>query len=212
MGRKSRKASPEQERSAAEYYKLNTKAVEELVTASPENSPKVSEKELRKYRSGLQIHLWEWVKMLLIKWWFHGAACFFFLWGLGIAVPSQADQLLILGLATGFITDLMVNNILRYYAKTPGANDRWMMFPKKGFISLPLNVIYGFVLLACVVMTYNVINGAAVSMTGNRDSVPLGVEPLLYGLFMTGWDFLFLGLKRLCGRIISDAKQANKPL
>ena len=209
MGRKSREAVPEDTRTPAEYYQLNTKAVEDLVTASPENSPKVSEAELRRYRSGLQIHLKDWLKVLLIKWWFHGAACFFFLWGLGIAVPSRENQLLILGLAMGFITDLMVNNIFRYYAKTPGANDRWMMFGRKGFASLPLNIVYGYVLLALVVTTYNVINGVLVSFSGNPESVPLGVEPLLFGLFATGWEFLLLGARQLARRIVEDAK--SKP-
>ena len=210
MGRKSRKPAPEERRDAADYYKLNTKAVEDLVTASPENSPKVSEKELRKYRSGPQIHLKDWLKTLLIKWWFYGACCFFFLWGLGMAVPNRENQLLILGLAMGFITDLLINNIFRYYAKTPGGNDRWMMFGKKGFISLPLNILYGFLLLGCVVMTYNVINGTITAASGERESVPLGVEPLLFGLFTTGWDFLFLGIRRMGKRIVSDARHKNQ--
>ena len=210
MGRKSRKTVQEEPRAAADYYKLNTKAVEDLVTAAPENSPKVPEAELRKYRSGPQIHLKDWLKTLLIKWWFHGATCFFFLWGLGIAVPNRENQLLITGLGMGFVTDLLVNNIFRYYAKTPGANDRWMMFGKKGFISLPLNILYGFLLLACVVMTYNVINGLLVTGSGQPDEVPLGVEPLLFGLFATGWDFLFLGMKRLGKRILTDARSANR--
>ena len=82
MGRKSRKPAPEEHRDAAEYYKLNTKAVEDLVTADKNNSPQVSEAELRKYRSGLKIQLKDWVKVTLIKWWFAGAVCCFFFWGL----------------------------------------------------------------------------------------------------------------------------------
>ena len=125
-------------------------------------------------------------------------------------VPNWENQLLILGLAIGFVTDLMINNIFRYYAKTPGANDRWMMFGKKGFISLPLNVLYGYLLLACVIMTYSVINRAIISFTGDPTSVPLGVEPILFGLFTTGWDFLCLGLRSLGRRILSDARHANQ--
>ena len=206
MGRKNRGAAPEKERDAASYYRLNTKAVDDLVNATKENSPKVSEAELRKYRSGPKIRLKDWLKALLIKWWFGGAVCFFFLWGLGLAVQNRENQLLILGLALGFVTDLLVNNIFRYYAKTPGANDRWMMFPKKGFASLPLNILYGFLLLGCVVMTYNTVNGIIVSLTGERDSVPLGVEPLLFGLLTAGWDFLFLGIRHTGARILADAR------
>ena len=210
MGRKKQAAPPDKGKDAASYYRLNTKAVDDLVTANPENSPKVSEAELRKFRSGPQIHLKDWVKTLLIKWWVNGAVCFFFYWGLSLMVPNWENQLLILGLGLGFVTDLLVNNIFRYYAKTPGGNDRWMMFGKKGFISLPLNVLYGYLLLACVVMTYSVINRVIVSFTGNPESVPLGVEPILFGLFTTGWDFLFLGMRSLGKRIVADARRGNQ--
>ena len=210
MGRKDRKTAPEEPRDAADYYRLNRRAVDDLVNATPENSPKVSEKELRKYRSGPKIRLRDWTKAVLVKWWFGGAVCFFFYWGLAILVPNWENQMLILGLALGFVTDLMVNNIFRYYAKTPGANDRWMMFGKKRFSSLPLNILYGYLLLACVVMTYSVINRVIVSFTGDTQSVPLGVEPILFGLFATGWDFLFLGLRSLGRRILSDAKRSNQ--
>jgi len=125
-------------------------------------------------------------------------------------VLNWENQLLILGLAIGFITDLMVNNIFRYYAKTPGANDRWMMFGKKGFASLPLNILYGFLLLFCVVSTYQIINGAVVSLTGRTESVPLGVEPILFGLFTTGYDFLFIGMKRMIRRIVDDARRGSR--
>ena len=59
-------------------------------------------------------------------------------------------------------------------------------------------------------MTYNTVNGVIVSVTGNRDSVPLGVEPILFGLITTGWDFLFLGIRRLGKQIVADAKQGNQ--
>ena len=210
MARRKQGAAPEKEKDAAAYYRLNTKAVEDLVTANPENSPKVSEAELRKYRSGPKIHLKDWVKTLLIKWWFNGAVCFFLYWGLAMLVPNWENQMLILGLALGFVTDLMVNNIFRYYAKAPGANDRWMMFGKKGFVSLPLNILYGYLILGCVVMTYSVINRAVVSFTGDPKSVPLGVEPILFGLFATGWDFLWIALRRLGARILADARRGNQ--
>ena len=40
--------------------------------------------------------------------------------------------------------------------------------------------------------------------------MPLGVEPILFGLFYTGFDLVFIGLKHLAGRILSDAKLAAK--
>ena len=197
----------EEGKSTADYYKLNTKAVDDLVSATKENSPKVSKEELRKYQSGSRIKTADWVKAVLLKTWFAGMVCFFFLWGLGTYVADQLDMLVIVGLALGFATDLLVNPIFRFYAKTPGANDRWMMFPQKRYISLPLNVLYAFLLLFCVVTTYNVINGAILAFTKAQDTIPLGVEPILFGLFTMGWDMLFLGAKKLFKQILADAKK-----
>ena len=62
-------------KAAAEYYRLKTKAVDDLVGANVSNSPPVSEKELRKYRKTRWLHLSAGVKAFLIKWWFVGAVC-----------------------------------------------------------------------------------------------------------------------------------------
>ena len=198
----------EEPRAAADYYRLKTKAVDDLVNADEQNSPPVSEKELRKYVSGPKIRLSHWLKITLIKMWFSGMVCFFFLWGLGTYVQDQLDMLFIVGIALGFVMDLLENTIFRYYAKTPGGNDRWMMFPKKGFVSLPLNVLYAFVLLFLVVTTYNALNAAILAVTKARDTVPIGVEPILFGAFTTGWDMLLLFFKKTAGDILRDAKNS----
>ena len=207
MGRKGRKTAQEEQRTAAEYYQLKTKAVEDLVTADKSNSPPVSEAELRKYRSGPKIRLRDWVKAVLIKWWFAGAVCFFFFWGLGMLIPSMENQLIILGVGLGMVTDLLTNNIFRYYAKKPGANDRWIMVRRKGVPGLALNLVYAFALLGLVVMSYQVINGIAVSITGAKDTVPVGVEPILFGLLTMGWDMALLGARRVMKRVVDDAKK-----
>ena len=210
MARKKGAAPRDEERAAADYYRLHVKAVDDLVNADRDNSPPVSEEELRKYRSGPKLRLSDWVKAVLIKVWFAGMVCFFFLWGLGTYLPDQLDLLLVVGLALGFVTDLLVNSIYRFYAKTPGANDRWLMFPKKGFSSLPKNVLYAFLLLFCVVMTYNAINAAVIALTHAADTVPLGVEPILFGVFTAAWDLLFLQMKRTGKRIWADAKKGAR--
>jgi hypothetical protein len=45
-----------------------------------------------------------------------------------------------------------------------------------------------------------------VAIIGNADTVPLGVEPVLYGVFYMGFDLLFVGCKNLLKQIISDAQ------
>jgi len=191
-----------------DYYRLKTKAVDDLVTADESNSPEVSEAELRKYKRTGKIKIPHWVKVVLLKIWFAGAVCFFILWGLGTYVTAFLDMLFILGIALGVVNDILVNNILRYFEETPGSNDRWMMFPKKKFATFFFNIIYSFVILFCVYTLYNVINLAIVNATGAQDTVPLGVEPLLFGTFYMAFDMLFIFMKRTFASIVSDAKKS----
>lgn len=202
--------SPEQLREISDYYKLNTKAVEDLANATAENSPKVSQEELKKYRSKSGIHLPKWLKAVLLKAWFAGAACFFIFWGLGMYLTNLLDMMLVFGVALGMVMDLLVNSIFRFAAATSGENDGWMMFPKKGLGAFFGNILYAFLLLFCVYSLYQLLNTAIVSFTGQTDSVPVGVEPILFGLFYMGFDLLFLGVKHLARRIVADAKISVK--
>ena len=212
MAKKKQELRKEPEKSAAEYYKLNTKAVDDLVNATEDNSPPVSRQELRKYQSAASgIKMAGWAKAVLIKAWMAGIVCYFFIWGIGMYVADQLDLLAVTAAAFGFVTDLVTNNIFRFIAKPENANDRWMMIPPKKFVSLPLNVLYAFVLMFCVVQTYRVVNIVAAAMTHTEGTAALGVEPLLFGLFVMGWDMLFIGAKRLFKRILADAKNSARP-
>ena len=81
-----------------------------------------------------------------------------------------------------------------------------MMFPKKGMGAFFFNILYAFSLLFCVYCLYQFINSTIVSITGQADSVPVGVEPILFGLFYMGFDLLFLGMKHMVRRIVDDAR------
>ena len=198
-------------RAAADYYKLNTQAVEDLVTADESNSPQVSEDELRQYLSGPKLKLSEWLKIALIKMWFMGAVCFFFIWGLGNYLPSIIDQIVLTGIALGFVTDILLNNLLRFMEKTPGASERWILVGVKGFMSLPLNLLYGLLLMICVVATYEAVNALIVTLFSvTAGQIPLGVGPIHFGAFTMGWDALFLLMKRTMKRIFADAKASAK--
>ena len=189
----------------SDYYKLKTQAVDDLVNADESNSPEVSREELNRYRSGPKLHIEDWVKLLFIKGWFAGAVCFFFIWGLGGSVADQWDLLFVTGFALGTVTDLLTNPVLRFFEKTPGDHSRWMMFPKKGYITLPLNIIYGYVVLIAVFSIYSAINTIAANVTGNWDMVALGVEPVLFGVFCLGVDLLLLQVKHLVLRMTGGA-------
>ena len=188
-----------------DYYRLKLQAVDDLVTASPENSPPVSKQELRKYHAGPKIQLSDWVKALLLKIWFAGVICYFFIWGLSTFALNQWDLILILGIVLGGVTHLLTNNIYRFIAKQKGAYDRWMMFPGKSLGFLPLDILYATVLILLTMMTYSGLNRL---LAGPDAASPaLGVEPVLFGVIVTLWDLLFLGTKRLGSRILQDAKE-----
>lgn len=194
-----------------EYYKLKTDAINDLVTANEENSPQVSEEELRAYRSGPKMKVADWVKMLFIKGWFAGAVCYFFFWGLGGFIPNLLDQLFITGLALGVVTDLLTNPVLRFFEKTKGANARWMMVTRKTYSGLFLNILYGYVVLFLVFTLYNVINIAAIRLFGlPGDQVVLGVEPVLFGVFYLGFDLLLIKAKHMVAGMVRDA--TKKPV
>lgn len=203
--------TPEKLRELSDYYKLNTKSVENLVNATAENSPAVPPEELKKYRSRAGIHLPKWLKAVLLKAWFAGAVCFFVLWGLGMYVPNALDMFLVFGICLGMVMDLLENGILRFSAATPGENDGWMMFPRRSVPSFLLNILYGLVLLLCVDWLYQLLNTLLLALGHGGGTLPLGVEPILFGLFYMGFDVLFLGLRAMVKRIFSDArKKAGK--
>lgn len=208
MARKKKQPEKDKIKTTGEYYKLKTKAVEDLVTAAVENSPEVSQEELDKYRHRSKISLSHGVKMFLVKMWFAGAVCFFIFWGLGNYVADQLDMLVVFGVVLGMVTDLLTNNALRFFARTEGENDRWMMFPKKRYATFFLNILYAVFLLFCVSNFYQILNLLLLRITGATEGVPLGVEPILFGLFYTCFDMLFIGMKRLVQSIVSDAKRS----
>ena len=208
--RKNQPEKPEIEKQT-DYYKLKTEAVRDLVTANEENSPAVSEEELRAYRSGPKMKVADWVKMLFIKAWFAGAVCYFFFWGLGGLLPSVLDQLVVTGLALGIVTDLMTNPVLRFFEKTKGENARWMMVTRKTYSGLFLNILYAYLVLFLVFTLYNVINMAAIRLLGlPGDQVVLGVEPILFGVFCLGIDLLLIKMKHMVSGMIQDT--TKKPV
>ena len=58
-----------------------------------------------------------------------------------------------------------------------------------------LNCVYHILVVICVYMLYNLINLGINTLTGDMNAVPLGVEPILFGVFCTVFDMLFISLK-----------------
>ena len=188
-------------------YELKSEAVDKLLEAEAGDGPEFSQEELKKYRSKGGIQIPQPLKVILLKAWFAGAVCYFILWGLGMYIYSLIDMLFIMGIVLGMVTDLLTNNVITFIETTPGENNKWLMFPSRGMTSFFLNLIYALVLVACVYFLYSGINLLIVAIIGNSDTVPLGVEPILYGVFYMGFDLLFVGCKRLLKQILADAQK-----
>lgn len=195
MAKKVRKQVKPEVEKEADFYDLKTEAVKALVEADESNSPEVSKEELAKYRSKSGLHLPQWLKMLLIKWWFAGCVCFFFIWGLGIYMADIYDTLLITAIGMGVVTDILTNNALRFMERTKGESDRWIMVRKRRYVSFFLNILYAGLVLWFVYMLYNVINAAAAAISHNPDRIFLGVGPIMFGLFYLGFDLLFIEIR-----------------
>lgn len=183
------------EQNKNQNYSLKSDVVDTLANADKEEIPVYSQEELDQYRTKSWFKTPEALKLLLVKVWFAGAVCYFILWGLGPYLGNSLDMLFVLGIALGMVTDLLTNNVLRFMEKQPGANDPWMMLPGKGTFSMLLSCVYHLLVVICVYMLYNLINLGINTLTGDMNAVPLGVEPILFGVFCTVFDMLFISLK-----------------
>ena len=204
MAKKSNQNKKTETTAAENYYDLKTDAVDKLVNAK--DAPEVTEAEIRKYTSKGKFHIPSWVKILFVKFWFSGAICYFFLWGLGLYL-KDLDLLVALAIGLGLVTDLMVNHVLHTFEPTHGAYDKWMMVPFRKFWTLFLNVLYAGLILFCVMQAYNVINTLLVGDVSTAESVAVGVEPLLFGLLYMGFDMLFITIKNTLIKIFRDAEK-----
>lgn len=176
-------------------YELNSDAIEDLAGAHSGEVPEYSEEELSKYRTKSKFGIPDWVKIIFLKAWFAGAVYYFIAWGLGLYL-NLLDMIFVLCFAVGAVTDLLLNNVIRFIEPVPGYNDDWLMVTKKGVPGLLLNVLYGFVIVICVyALTYG-INYTVQNFLG-FPSFSLPGEPITFGLFCMGFDMLFIGIKRL---------------
>lgn len=191
----------------AKYYDLKTDAVERLVNAK--NAPPVPDSEIEKYTSKRKRRIPSWLKVVLIKFWFAGAVCYFVMWGLGLMITGL-DLIAVLAVALGVVNDLMVNNALRHFAPFSGANDKWMMFPKKKFWTFFANIVYAIVILFFVIQSYTLINVALVGSPETADTIAVGVEPIFFGLLFMGFDVLFVTIKNNVAKAFKNAMDKSK--
>lgn len=200
---KKNKNQPVEKPIAEDYYDLKTDAIEKLVNAK--DAPEVSDAEIKKYKSKGSFNIPTWLKIVFAKFWFSGAICYFFLWGLGNYITDRLDLMAVLAIGLGAVTDLMLNHILRSLEPQNRAYDKWMMVTTRKFWSLFINVLYAGLLIFCVYQSYYGINTAIVGDVNTADRVAVGVEPILFGLLYTGFDMFFIMIKNTFVKIVRDA-------
>ncbi len=187
----------------ADYYDLKVDAVDRLVNAK--DAPAVSDREIKQYTSSKsKLHIPSWLKIVFVKFWFSGAICYFFLWGLGMYITGL-DLMVAIAIGLGLSTDLMVNHLLHYFEPEKGAYDKWMMIPFRKFWTIFLNVLYSGLILFCIVWFYNIVNTLIVGEPAADAPVVLPVEPILFGLLYMGFDMLFILIKNTMVKIVRDA-------
>lgn len=208
-----KKETPKQaENKEASYYRLHTGAVEDLVTATKENTPHYSKAELEKYRSGrTRWKFPQWLKVGLIKFWFYGAVCYFVFWGLSMYLADSLDLYFVAAVVLGMVTDLLVKHFLRFTEKLPGGSKRWMMVTRGGAVGFFMNLAYGFLLLFLVVTAYNMINTVIFTIhDGSMEAPLLTVEPIVFGLAALGADTLCVMIRNTMRKIVEDAQKSAR--
>lgn len=201
-----RKKSKQRQSSTADYYKLKTQAVDDLVNADEHNSPPVSDAELKAYGARKKGGIPNWLKVGFIKFWFPGAVYFFIIMGLGLWDPL--DQIVILGIVQGMVTDLLTNNMVRFIAETDGENDRFLMFSKKRYMSFFFNMLYSMLLCALVLFAYAGLDVIVRSLSGNPEFKFVG-EPVTFGLLYMLFDTALVSVKNILSRFLFGAKNKN---
>ena len=202
-----KKQANKPETKEASYYQLHTGAVEDLVTATKENTPQYSEEELNRYRSGKSKRKFpQGLKVVLIKFWFYGAVCFFVFWGLGLYLTGL-DLQFVGAIVLGMVTDLLINHFLRFTEKLPGGSKKWMMVTRRGTAGFFMNLLYGFLLMFLIVTAYNMVNTVIVGIFGSENAPLLHVEPLGFGLIAMGADMLCVAIRNTLRKIVDDAKK-----
>lgn len=182
---------------AENYYDLKTDAVNALVNAETDET-EVSQEELDKYQKK-GFHVPDFLKILGIKFWFAGVVYYFI--GFGLGITNLLDQIVILGVVYGIVTDLLTNNVIRFFEKTPGANDKWLLFSRKSYASFVFHLFYGMFVVACVAGVYWVLEWIADMISGKPELIHVGTEPVLFGLFCAAVDLLFIGIKHLIKKL-----------
>ncbi|MDE7181442.1 MAG: hypothetical protein K2O41_00230 [Clostridia bacterium] len=230
----SKKKKKFKETTIEDFYDLRLDKVDELVAAlkgdEDENAQEISfnvsdctgesadenrtrlgrQKQFDPYKVDKFSRIPTWIKALFVKFWFAGAVCYFIMFGLRIS--DRLDQLVLTGAVLGLIVDVLVNPLFRYMESDRKEYNAYMMFPFpfKAFWTFFTNLIYYVLVLVCVNYCYLGLNELINCIKHTSDTIHVGVEPLLFGVFTVACDMLFIGIKDGVVALIKKLKNKKK--
>ena len=108
---------------------------------------------------------------------------FFLLLGTFSLSSSWLDQVVVLGLGMGIVTDPLTNNVLRFISSADKEYYPYMMFETNKYWTFIANIIYAAIILFIVINIYRLLH--------------MNVEPILFGILYTAVDMLFIKAKGL---------------
>jgi hypothetical protein len=153
------------------------------------------------------------VKAIVIKYWFFGMVYFFFVMGMIFLIDfsdetvEAAVQILLVGLAMGFLNDFIVNNILETLETNKHEAHFWWIFKSKKAWSLLINVPYSllwsyisFLLCASLASWVTSMGIDALSWAFREPFSFALIGFLVDGVFVLGKDAILLLVQRLKGK------------
>lgn len=168
------------------------------------------QKKFDPYKTDFLGRIPTWIKALFIKFWFAAAVCYFIVWGLSIG--DTLDSLALTGIVMGLVVEMLVNPVFRFMETDEKEYNAYMMFPFpfKAYWTFFTNIIYYVVVLVCVNYLYYGLNTIIILATGTENTIPVGVEPLLFGVFTVIADMFFIGIKDLIVYLVKRHKNKKR--
>ncbi len=122
---------------------------------------------------------------------------FFVGWGITISIADALDIAVLLGIASGVFTDLIVNSIIEMFEREKGECDWLIMWRRNKLSSLFLNILHGILVSLLVAYSYQLANVAAIAAMGlDPTKIVFPVEPIFFGIIYLGYDLLIITIKR----------------
>lgn len=134
------------------------------------------------------------LKIVLFRMWAAGAVCFFAAWGR--SGSEDAGTAFSVNLIAGLIAVMVIADLLIVNPLVRLANGKRLMGEeKKGvmlFLSLPLHIVKVTALILLIVATYYFLNVLSIRIFKmDETSVPVPLEPILFGIFYGLYWLLF---------------------